>query len=65
MTSAPFIMDLENGGPSFVENQPKQLNDDIVRSGEYQPEEVIGERGRIMNIAEQFNDSHDSFVGLH
>ena len=64
MTSAPFVMDLEQGGPSCVENQPHQLEDDVVRSRDHQPEEVIGERGRILNIAEQFNDPRQaSFVG--
>ena len=57
-------MDLESSGPACVENQPTQLDDDVIRSGDYQSEEVIGERGRILNIAEQFNDPQNSYVGL-
>ena len=60
ISKQPFVMELADGGPSVVENEPCMLDDNVVRSSTYVEEVVPGERGRIRNMAERIANTPDA-----
>ena len=60
VSKQPFVMELADGGPSVVENEPSMLDDNVVRSSTYVEEVVPGERGRIRNMANRIANTPDA-----